>query len=352
MRITSSYVGMDSVRSYASVTQRATSFSLTSANLMEGELGNTSQSKKDKKDVKSTNEGDDETFYPGLSDRMTGTESIARANETEDKRPLESVRSQCVQFLIKWLYEALCRKHQRVQNPTEAFLFHPPTYELKAVSRTAAYYHKEEENTSFSTVGTVKCADGREISFGLNLSMSRSFEEYYGVKEDMLEIAMKDPLVINFDSTMANLSDQKFRFDIDADGNLDTISKLTAGSGYLALDLNGDGTINDGSELFGTKSGNGFKDLSAYDSDGNGWIDEGDEIWDKLLIWTQDENGKDQLYHLSQKGIGAICLQQASTDFSLNSLTTGQVNGQIRQTGIFLYENGNVGTMQNIDVAS
>ena len=41
------------------------------------------------------------------------------------------------------------------------------------------------------------------------------------------------------------------------------------GSGYLALDKNGDGTINDGSELFGTRNGDGFADLAQYDEDGN-----------------------------------------------------------------------------------
>ena len=162
---------------------------------------------------------------------------------------------------------------------------------------------------------------------------------------------MMDPLVINLDTNIASLSDQKFEFDIDSDGILDSISSLEGGSGYLALDKNGDGIINDGSELFGTKSGVGFKDLMIYDEDGNGWIDENDEIFSKLLIWSKDENGNDELYHLKEAGVGAICLQKASTDFSLNSLKNNQANGQIRSTGIFLYENGNVGTMQQLDLA-
>ncbi len=39
--------------------------------------------------------------------------------------------------------------------------------------------------------------------------------------------------------------------------------------------------INDGSELFGTSSGDGFKDLATYDEDENGWIDENDSIFSK-----------------------------------------------------------------------
>ena len=157
-----------------------------------------------------------------------------------------------------------------------------------------------------------------------------------------------DPLVINLDTNIAQVSDQKFFFDLDQDGKEEEISSLKSGSGFLALDLNGDGVINDGGELFGTKSGNGFADLAKYDSDGNGWIDEADAIWEKLLIWTKDEDGNDKLYHLSELGVGAIGLGRTSTQFALNSEKDNSHNAMIRSTGIFLYENGNVSTVQHL----
>ena len=203
---------------------------------------------------------------------------------------------------------------------------------------------------TFSTVGTVKTADGREINFNVNVGMSREFQQYYSEELDLASFKMCDPLVINLDTDVAELADQNFYFDIDADGEQDEIAQLSGGSGYLALDKNSDGTINDGNELFGTKSGNGFADLAKYDEDGNGWIDEGDAIWSKLKIWCKNENGEDVLYKLADKGVGAICLQNAATDFTLKG-DSGQTKGAIRNTGIFLYENGNVGTVQHIDVA-
>ena len=60
---------------------------------------------------------------------------------------------------------------------------------------------------------------------------------------------------------------------------------------FLALDLNGDGRINNGSELFGALSGNGFADLAQYDSDANGWIDENDEIFQRLKVWSGADDG-------------------------------------------------------------
>ncbi len=216
-------------------------------------------------------------------------------------------------------------------------------------------YHRqvtfsETENTSFRADGVVKTSDGREIAISLDVEMSREFSAYY---EENYGVAMVqqtcDPLVINLDGGIAELSNQKFFFDIDADGQDDEISMLESGSGYLALDKNEDGVINDGSELFGPESGNGFADLADYDGDKNGWIDENDAIWSKLKIWCKDENGKDKLYTLEESGVGAICLQNVSTDFTLGNASGA--NGYIRKTGIFLYENGNVGTLQHLDLA-
>ena len=223
------------------------------------------------------------------------------------------------------------------------------TVNMKALTYVKQTIQIEAEDTSFSTVGKVRTSDGREIDFNVNVGMSRRFQQSFQESLQM-GFTMCDPLVINLDTDIASLSDQTFYFDIDADGEMDEISQLGPGSAYLALDKNGDGKINDGSELFGTASGNGFADLAAYDEDGNGWIDENDAIWDKLKIWCKDEEGNDVLYRLADKGVGAICLQNAATDFTLKG-QAGQTQGAIRNSGVFLYENGNVGTVQHVDVA-
>lgn len=209
----------------------------------------------------------------------------------------------------------------------------------------------EEEHASFSAAGKVKTSDGRCIDFQIDLSMSRSFEMTFQKEVSQLQKAMKDPLVINYDAPAAQVRDQKFYFDLDCDGKEEEISSLASGSGFLALDKNGDGRIGDGSELFGAGSGDGFRDLAAYDQDGNGWIDENDEIWSKLKIWTKDEWGRDVLYRLADKGVGAIYLGNVNTDFSLIG-QTGGTEAMIRKTGLFLYESGLAGTIQHLDLAT
>lgn len=214
------------------------------------------------------------------------------------------------------------------------------------------FYYSEQETTCFDAKGTAVTADGREISFSISLEMSRSFTAMAEQQIDFGQPRLCDPLVINLEGPASDVTDQKFFFDIDADGTEEEISALGSGSGYLALDKNGDGIINDGSELFGTASGNGFQDLAAYDSDNNGWIDEADAIFSKLRIWTKDENGNDELLTLADAGVGAIYLGYENTDFSLNSPENNQTNAVIRKTGIFLYENGGSGTVQQLDLAT
>ena len=212
------------------------------------------------------------------------------------------------------------------------------------------YYCAERETTCFETTGTAITADGRQLSFNISLEMSRSFTEMASEQIDFGQPRLCDPLVINLNTNVASVSDQKFFFDINADGTKEEISMLDAASGYLALDKNEDGTINDGSELFGTTSGNGFKDLLAHDEDGNGWIDEADSIFQKLKVWSMNADGTSTLIDLKEAGVGAIYLGYENTEFSLKD-AENKTNAVIQKTGLFLYEDGDVGTVQQMDLA-
>ena len=215
-------------------------------------------------------------------------------------------------------------------------------------------YYSEKEAVTFDTKGLVHTSDGREIPFGLSFSMSRSFMEETHLKEVVNDVlTFYDPLVLNMDVPTAAVTDQKFFFDIDQDGNKEKISGLEKGSGFLALDKNGDGVINDGSELFGTKSGDGFRDLAAYDLDRNGWIDENDAIYESLRVWTKDFEGNDTLLSLKEADIGAIYLGHVSTGFDLKDAETNDTNARIQSTGIFLHEStGEAGTIQHVDFSA
>lgn len=291
----------------------------------------------------------------GLMARFSQSRSI-RSISLESMRSMQSihqVRSQSIGYLLRQFFWG----HGWLSDPLSA-LFADRSGGMQYLSPASLpslrvpMEYAETEQTEFAAEGTVVTASGREIRFNVECSMSRSFYEETSAIIDLGSISLIDPLVINLDTEIASVSDQKFYFDLDADGRQEQISKLGAGSAFLALDKNGDGIINDGTELFGALTGNGFRELAKYDQDGNGWIDEADEIFNKLLIWQKDENGNDVLRGIGAAGIGAIYLGGTNTNFSLNSASDNHTNAVIRQTGMFLYESGAAGTVQQIDFAS
>jgi len=207
--------------------------------------------------------------------------------------------------------------------------------------------YAEAESMNFQVKAFVQ-ADGKEIELSLDVSLSRSFVQKTTRTIQMNKI-LQDPLVVSLNGSMPSLSSKTFSFDIDSDGKSDQISQLNSGNGFLALDKNSNGIIDNGNELFGTKSGDGFKDLSKYDKDKNGWIDENDAIFDKLRIWQKSE-GKNNLIALGQVGIGAIFLGNTSTPFSLKS-TSNELLGNMKNSGFVLFENSKAGVISQIDLA-
>ena len=207
--------------------------------------------------------------------------------------------------------------------------------------------YAEAESMNFQVQAFVQ-ADGKEIELSLNVSLSRSFVQKTTRTIEINKV-LQDPLVVSLNGSMPSLSSKTFSFDIDSDGKSDQISQLNSGNGFLALDKNSNGIIDNGNELFGTKSGDGFKDLSLYDEDKNGWIDENDAIFDKLRIWQKSED-KDRLVALGQVGIGAIFLGNTSTPFSLKS-NSNELLGELRNSGFVLFENSRAGVISQIDLA-
>jgi hypothetical protein len=126
------------------------------------------------------------------------------------------------------------------------------------------------------------------------------------------------PLVIDLANKGVTLSHPKegVLFDIDADGSKEQISwPLDSLSVFVALDVNGNGTIDDASELFGNNSKtpdgkpveNGFLALAKYDSNGDGFIDSKDPAFSKLRVWfDQNRNGSGEASELNSLAKSSI----------------------------------------------
>jgi hypothetical protein len=214
----------------------------------------------------------------------------------------------------------------------------------------------ESEALTVSSSGSFKTAKGKQIKFSFELSESR---EFLSVKESSCtrvtqsinqkpkQYNLEDPLVLTFDGNGVKLTDKSASFDLTGDGILNKIAQLSGNARYLSYDKNRDGVINNGSELFGPDSGNGFKDLEKYDNDKNGWIDENDSVFYDLKLWSPGE----ELETLLERRVGAIFLGSTLGSFSLKG-SDNELLGKVKETGIWLNEDsGEVGVVQEIDMA-
>lgn len=287
-------------------------------------------------------------------------DSIQQAIDASENDPMLRMIRSLVAMLTGKDLESLnvARTHTRQASETQSLSIAAVSDMATTAAATRSFSleytrhesYSESEHSTFAAAGVVNTADGRQINFAIALSMSRSYSEQSDVSLRFGNAPQtQDPLVINFDGNAAQLTDQRFSFDLDADGDQESINFATGGSGFLALDRNGDGRINDGSELFGTTSGNGFADLAALDSDKNGWIDENDAAYEQLRVLTKDAAGNDQLSTLKQTDVGAIGLAHTATPFSIKD-ADNELKAQVRATGVFLHEDGVAGTLQQVDL--
>jgi hypothetical protein len=152
------------------------------------------------------------------------------------------------------------------------------------------------------------------------------------------------------------------RFDINADGKTVRTGWVRPTDGLLALDLNGNCTIDNGLELFGeyTKGAkavaagersfeNGFQALAQYDSNMDGRINKADTIFAKLLVWTDlNQDGISQPGEL--KSLSAHKIADISLAYSkLGNLQPAIVaNNEVRLESSYTTENGAVHLVSDV----
>lgn len=209
----------------------------------------------------------------------------------------------------------------------------------------------EEQALSLRGKGVVQLKDGRTVQFALEVEASSLVHKE--LRQSLrLGDPPKDPLALSLSGQSPALDGGTIRFDLDLDGTLDDMPTLGAGAAWLVADHNADGVVNDGSELFGPATDDGFGELAAQDEDKNGWIDEQDAIWSKLRVWMTD-GGAQRLVAVGEAGVGALFVGRVETPFALRGADdpNGEVRGTVRQSGLYLTEGGDARLMQRIDLA-
>ncbi|MBK8071103.1 MAG: putative Ig domain-containing protein [Ramlibacter sp.] len=170
----------------------------------------------------------------------------------------------------------------------------------------------------------------------------------------------KDPLTLDLDAdgieaTAIDIS-APVLFDHDADGIRVATGWIGADDALVVLDLNGNGLIDSGRELFGDNTlitsgfyagnmaANGYEALAQHDTNHDGQINSADAVYGELRLW-QDANQdgisqSSELKTLPQSGIGAIGVQAIPSNINLGNGNTQpfsgsftRINGQPGQSG-------------------
>lgn len=214
--------------------------------------------------------------------------------------------------------------------------------------------YTQKESIDFSTKATIQTKD-KNIDLDLNLSYTKDFYEKHEKRIEFSEVNLIDPLIIQYDKNVTAFDfferELSFTFDIDANGEEDNLAQLKEGNGFLALDKNSNGIVDDGNELFGPSTNNGFEELREYDNDKNGWIDESDSIFKDLKIWTKNQDGEEKLFALGDSEIGAIYLNDTQTQMDISRKVNDPL-AHLKSTSFFLREDGTAGILSSLDFVS
>ncbi|MDP5150213.1 hypothetical protein [Rheinheimera baltica] len=188
--------------------------------------------------------------------------------------------------------------------------------------------------------GQLQMQDGNSVSFAFEFSMQVSWARY-----SYTEQPLQDPLIVSLDNSPAKLTDSQTEFDLFSNGSTVQLPQLAAQQFYLAYDRNKDQQVNNGTELFGPQSGQGFAELAEFDDNGNGFIDPGDDIWQYLYLWRPQQ----QLLSMTEAKLGAFSVSSAATPMPLLDKQQQQ-SGEIQRSGLAFTENARPVLVQQIDL--
>lgn len=165
----------------------------------------------------------------------------------------------------------------------------------------------------------------------------------------------RDPLIIDLGETGIELRslEHGVNFDLDNNGFAEKTAWIGTEDGFLALDRNGNGSIDNGGELFGdqvilkdgSKSESGFEALAELDDNGDGIIDNKDSAFANLRVWIDaNHNGKsdsNELKTLNETGIISISLEHSEV-----SIVDEETGARIAESAsVTINKNGAVSTV-------
>ncbi len=166
----------------------------------------------------------------------------------------------------------------------------------------------------------------------------------------------RSPLVVDLDGDGVETvgTNNNIYFDHDGNGFAENTGWVGKDDGLLVRDINGNGQIDNGTELFGNnsvlssgeKAANGFEALADLDSNNDGVFNSSDTAWNQVEVWKDANlNGyvdEGELLTLEQANVSGINLNYQKGN------TQDENNNSHNQTGTFIKTDGSTGTVTDV----
>lgn len=198
------------------------------------------------------------------------------------------------------------------------------------------YRFYDQENRYIGTgLNSPEASKQREGDETFSVTLTSATDANIHAADSKIDVTIKDASKINYISPIAlDLNDDGVqtvsvdagvKFDILNSGQAVNTGWISGEDGFLAIDRNGNGSIDNRSELFGGAVGEGFGTLASFDSNSDGVVDANDEFFSSLGVWRDaNVNGvtdAGELTSLADAGIAKL-----NTAYSSNFSTDAQGN--------------------------
>ena len=200
---------------------------------------------------------------------------------------------------------------------------------------------------------------GENLSIGQYLPLPHEINAWWNQAKQWV-LQRIDPLALDLDGDGIETrgADGKVVFDHNGDGVQTGTGWLRPDDGWLVLDRDSNGTIDNGGELFGvdtvksdgTKATDGFDALSDLDSNNDNVFDSKDTRFADVRVWRDlNQDGISQSNELSTLAANNI----RSISLSKTSATTNLGNGNTQTaTATFTRTDDTTGTAANLGLVS
>jgi hypothetical protein len=208
---------------------------------------------------------------------------------------------------------------------------------------TVEQWQIHQQELSYNMHGEFE-VNGKQLSLDYSFYLASEKIKYNTF--ETTAAALKDPLIIQFgDQSIGEISGQE-KFDINQDNKIDSLPIFSGDVGYLVYDKNANSKADNGSELFGPTSGNGFHELAQLDENNNGFLDKEDSAYQQLYLWQPDKN---TWLSLADAGIEAISTDVIATPYTFYD-KDDEVQAQMRNSSFAISDSGRGFGVHQVDV--